>query len=146
MRYMTRLTGQFARFVICGIINTLTTYLVYLACLYIVRYSMAYTLSFASGIFISYYLNSRYVFYEKLSWRKALKYPLVYLVQYLLGITSLYLLVELAGVSEVIAPIFVVLITVPVTFLLSRRVIAGSAGGRKKRGEKRETVGEQERG
>jgi len=142
MRYMTRLTGQFARFVICGVINTLTTYLIYLICLYAVRYSMAYTLSFASGIFISYYLNSRYVFREELSWRKALKYPLVYLVQYLLGISSLYLLVELAGVSEVIAPIFVVLITVPVTFLLSRRIIAGGEDGKRKRKEGRKITGE----
>lgn len=140
MKYMTRLTGQFTRFVICGFINTLATYLIYLACLYIVRYSMAYTFSFVSGIFISYYLNSRFVFREELSWRKAIKYPLVYLVQYLLGITSLYLLVELARVSEVIAPIFVVLITVPVTFLLSRRVIAGDEDGKQR--EERKTLSE----
>lgn len=144
MRYMTRLTGQFARFVICGIINTLVTYLIYLGCLYRVTYAIAYTISFVSGIFISYYLNSRYAFRQELSWRKALKYPVVYLAQYLLGIGSLYLLVELIGVSQVIAPVFVVLITVPATFFLSRRVIIGGTVSEEVRyGQNKETNSQQ---
>lgn len=143
MRYMTRLTGQFARFVICGIINTLVTYLIYLGCLYRVSYAIAYTISFVSGIFISYYLNSRYAFRQEMSWRKALKYPAVYLAQYLLGIGSLYLLVELIGVSKVIAPVFVVLITVPATFLLSRRVITGGEAAEEAYGQDQKTSSEE---
>lgn len=125
---------EFMRFVICGIINTLITFLIYLGCLYMVGYSLAYTFSFICGIFISYYLNSRYVFQKALSWRRALQYPLVYLAQYVLGISSLYLLVEILDLSEIVAPVFVVLITVPATFLLSRRVI-GRKGKETSQGE-----------
>lgn len=120
---MINSASEFIRFIICGIINTLLTYLIYLGGLCMVGYSLAYTFSFICGIFISYYLNSRFVFQKALSWRKALQYPLVYLLQYVLGISSLYLLVEILGLSEIIAPVIVVFITVPATFLLSRRVI-----------------------
>jgi putative flippase GtrA len=114
---------EFNRFILIGGINTVLTYFIYVFFLFFVAYSAAYTLSYFSGIFISYYLNSRFVFKEKLSLKKAFQYPVVYFVQYLLGLLLLHFLVRFLNISELIAPLFIVIITIPVTYLLSRFII-----------------------
>lgn len=110
-----------------GGINAGLTYGLYLLLLLIVRYTFAYSGSYAAGIFLSYYLNARFVFRERLRLSKALKYPSVYLVQYLVGLGLLYLLVETLHLDKRLAPLAIVVITVPATFVLSRYIIRGKA-------------------
>lgn len=126
MKYINDKITEFSRFIICGGINTLLTYIIYVVALRFYRYSISYSISFLAGIFIAYYLNSRFVFEQELSLKKAISYPLVYLVQYLLGILALYVLVELLSVNKLIAPLIIVAISVPVTFLLSKLIIKGN--------------------
>jgi putative flippase GtrA len=114
---------EFSVFLVCGVVNTVLTYGLYLVLLWVVSYPTAYTISYAVGILLSYCLNARFVFKEKLRLSKALQYPVVYLVQYLLGIVLLYLLVEIAHLSRVLAPLVIVAITMPITFFLSRFII-----------------------
>ena len=108
-----------------GGINSGLTYGLYLLLLLMMRYPFAYTGSYVAGIFLSYYLNARFVFRERLSLSKALKYPSVYLLQYVLGFALLYVLIESLHVNKKIAPLVVVVITVPATFLMSRYIIRG---------------------
>lgn len=134
---MSRLTNWLARqrathrelvaFVLVGGVNTLLTYGIYLALLRVVSYPVAFTGSYVTGIFLSYYLNARFVFREPVRLSKALQYPVVYVVQYLLGVGLLYLFVEQLHFNKAIAPLAIVLITVPCTFVLSRYVIRGRA-------------------
>ena len=114
---------QFARFLISGGINTGLTYLIYVGLVLFLAYPVAYTITTILGVFISYLLNAIFVFRRKLSLSAALRYPVVYVVQYLLGLLLLYLLVEVAHLSKFIAPLFIVLVTVPITYFLSRTVI-----------------------
>ena len=114
---------EFIRFIFFGGVNTLLGYLIYAILLLFFTYPISYTVSYVLGIFVSYYLNSKFVFNGGLSLKKAFQYPLVYLVQYLLGILFLYVLVEIVSVHKLIAPGFVVLLTVPVTYSLSRLII-----------------------
>ena len=78
---------------------------------------------------MSYYLNSRFVFRREVSLTKALRYPTVYLVQYLLSVLLLCVLIEIFSLNKLIAPALVILITIPVTFSLSRFIIKGRLGG-----------------
>jgi len=121
------INSEFLRFVISGAINTGSSYLLYLLLLLFLPYSIAYTLSYFSGIVLSYYLNSRFVFHQALDWKKAVQYPLVYAVQYLASFLLLTLFVQVLHISDVIAPILVVLASIPLTFSLSRRIIKGRA-------------------
>ena len=125
----TRTKREFARFVAFGTVNTFSSYLIYLLLLLLVSYPIAYTLSFACGIFLSYCLNAYFVFGEKLRLSRALQYPLVYLVQYLVGLALLYLLVEVAQISKLAAPFVVVVLTVPITYKLSRYIIKRTPQG-----------------
>lgn len=85
---------------------------------------MAYTLSFVSGILLSYGLNARYVFRANITLDTFFRFPAVYLGQYLLGLAVISLLVEKLGVAAWLAPAVVLLITVPTTFMLSRKVFS----------------------
>ncbi|MEN6326647.1 MAG: GtrA family protein [Syntrophomonas sp.] len=125
MKFIDEQLKEYQRFFWCGLINTILTFIIYILVLKIFIYSLAYTISFVSGIFISYYLNCSFVFKKKLSLKSALQYPLVYLAQYLLGVSALYVLVEKFLIQQWLAPLLVLFITVPLTFVMSRRVIKG---------------------
>lgn len=111
------------RFLIAGLVNTLIGYLLYLLLLLILPYQAAYTTSYGAGIFISYYLNSVYVFQRPLRWSSAVQYPLVYLVQYVTGLVTISLLVEQLSVDTRIASLLTILITLPLVYILSRAII-----------------------
>lgn len=114
---------QFSRFLIVGAVNTIVTYLIYVTLVLFCAYPVAYTVTWALGIFISYFLNARLVFRIKLRLVSALQYPVVYLAQYVIGLVLLYLLVERAHFSKFVAPILVVFVSAPITYVLSRYVI-----------------------
>lgn len=113
------------KFVVSGGINTLATYIIYLLLLMIFNYSVAYTLSYLSGILISFYLNSIFVFKEKVTLKKFLRFPIVYAVQYLVNMFMIYVLVEELHVTAQIVPLIVIVITIPITYILSKVIIKG---------------------
>jgi putative flippase GtrA len=118
---------QFSRFVIMGGVNTVVTYLIYVALLSIMAYPLAYSVTFALGVILSYLLNARFVFRKRFSLVAALQYPVVYVAQYVMGLGLLYLLVEVFHLSKVVAPILIVFVSVPITYVASRRVIGRDA-------------------
>lgn len=108
-----------------GVVNLIFTYLIYLGLHVFLSYPAAYTGSYVCGILISYVLNARFVFKERLRVIKALQYPIVYVSQYLIGMALLYVLVEMGHVSSSLAPLVIPVVTVPATFVLSRYLIKG---------------------
>lgn len=76
------------------------------------------------GILISYGLNAVFVFRAKIAIRSLIRFPLVYLVQYVLGMVLVVTLIEFVGVAAWVAPIFAILVTVPLTFVLSRLIFS----------------------
>ena len=121
--------NEFFKFIFFGGINTVLSYAIYVVLLLFLIYPVAYSLAYFLGIFISYYLNSRFVFKRDVRLVKAFQYPLVYLVQYLLGVSLLSVLIEIFSLNKFIAPALVIMITIPVTFSLSRFIIKGRLGG-----------------
>ncbi|MBI5438018.1 MAG: GtrA family protein [Nitrosomonadales bacterium] len=115
--------GEFARFLLAGAANTLLTYLLYLFLLEFLAYLLAYSITFCTGIALSYFLNVYFVFKQRASFSSFVKFPIVYIIQYSLGAAILWLLVDMAGVSPAIAMIGVIAATIPVTFLASRFVL-----------------------
>lgn len=124
--------NEFIRFLFAGSVNTVATYLIYALLLRLFPYLVSYSVSYALGICLSYYLNSRFVFNTDLAVGRALRYPLVYVIQYVLGALLLYLLVEVLAIHKLFAPVLIILFTVPVTYFFSRLIIKGrsSSGAR----------------
>ena len=122
MRFINR---EVYRFIFWGGVNTLTGYLIYAFLLLLLPYLISYSIGFVFSIFVSYFFNSIFVFKQELTLSKALKYPLVYVNQYVLGAVSLYLLVHFLAINKLVAPLLVVVLTIPVTYFLSRRIVRG---------------------
>lgn len=118
-------SAQAIRFVLAGGLNTAVTYLLYLAFLPWIRYELAYVLAYVIGVGFSYLLNARFVFRQPLSLKAAIAFPLVYVIQLGAGSGLLKMLVDVLGVPVKLAPLIVVALMLPVTFLLSRRIVAG---------------------
>ena len=115
--------GEFARFLLAGATNTLLSYLLYLFLLEFLVYLLAYSIAYCIGIALSYFLNVYFVFKQRASLTSFVKFPIVYAVQYGLGVLILWLLVDGAGMAPAIAMIGVIAVTIPVTFLASRLVL-----------------------
>jgi putative flippase GtrA len=120
MRFIER---EPVRYALAGGFNTAATYAAYVLLLPFVGYAVSYTVTYAAGIALAYYLSARFVFRRPLQWRRAIQYPLVYVLQYGLGITLTTGLVQRAHLDAEFAAAVAIVLTVPFTFLLSRWII-----------------------
>ncbi len=112
----------FFRFLLSGAGNTAASYVVYLALLNVFSYRVSYTLAYASGIIIAYLAYRFYVF-RTTGGRFGLVFVCaIYLLQYLLGLTVVYVWVEFFAGPALFAPLVAVAVTIPVTFVLNRLV------------------------
>jgi putative flippase GtrA len=107
-------------FMVAGAVNTVVTYALYLVLLLVLEYRIAFTIAFVGGILLAYTLNVFFVFRTRWSFAKLLGYPLIYLVQYGLGLGLLWIEVALFDVDRQLAPLVNALLLVPVTFALNR--------------------------
>lgn len=111
------------RFLLSSGVNTVLTYIIYLILTYFTFYMVAYTISYVSGIVISYLLNSLFVFNQPLSIKKAIQYPLVYVMQFVMGSVIVFSSVQYLHLPPQIAPLLSIIIVTPITFLLTRYIL-----------------------
>jgi putative flippase GtrA len=86
----------------------------------------AYSVAYVLGIASSYAINVIFVFQARGSLKTALKFPLVYAIQYVVGLAILSSLTHY-GVDSRLAMLLVIAVSVPLTFLLTRFVLRYSA-------------------
>lgn len=115
---------EIARFLLSGGLNTALTYGIYLLVLLFLPYKTSYTISYISGIGIAYALNRFFVFKGHQGIRSVALLPLVYLVQYLCSLLILWVWVEKLGYDQRIAPLIAIIITIPLTFILSKLIFS----------------------
>ncbi len=116
---------QFIKFGIVGVINNAIYYAVYLILIKLnMHYVAANIIAFTVSVFNSYYWNNKYVFKteEKRTWWKtfAKTYISYAGTGILLSNALLILWVEVCGISELIAPLIDLVITVPINFLINK--------------------------
>lgn len=119
------------RFLVTGCINTALTWLIYLAALSVVGYSLAYTFAYAIGIVIAYVFGVGYVFRTSPTLKGFLIFPMVYLAQYLAGLGILWVAVSQLHIDEQYAIFASIIGTIPLTFALSRLVLFRAGEPRK---------------
>lgn len=114
---------QFLKFCFVGASNTIIALAVYYALWYSeVNYLLANTLAFVISVLNAFYWNNKYVFVnENLYWILVLgKTYLSYGFSFIVGTILLYIFVEFVGLSEKVAPILILLFTIPLNFLLNK--------------------------
>ncbi len=114
-----------ATFGVVGVVNTAVYYAAYLLIRLLVPYFVAHLLALAVGMVVSFFLNSYWTFRTRPTWRKFALFPLTNATNYAMITVGVVVLVEWLGVASRIAPLIAAAAAVPVTFLLSRRVLSG---------------------
>lgn len=110
------------RFLISGGLNTAVTYALYLVLLQFLNYRIAYTIAYVAGIVLAFVVNRTFVFRSHRGWRSVVLFPFVYLVQYLAGLTIAVVWIEYFRFPQELAPLAAIVVTLPLTFVLSRAV------------------------
>ncbi|MCM2676964.1 GtrA family protein [Alkalicoccobacillus plakortidis] len=122
---MKKLNNEFFRFAIVGGVNTLNYYLIFLLLNNV--FNFYYMVAHITGIFISmiisYFLNCYFTYGVKPTWRKFFQFPLTQLVNVTVSSSLVFVFVELFSLSSNIAPIAAMFITVPVTFLVTGKIL-----------------------
>lgn len=118
---------QFVKFGIVGVSNTLISYVSYLIFIFVgCHYVLASVLSFIVSVTNSFYWNNKYVFKEKVKNSRSLlkTYARTFLAYastgLLLANILLVLWVDVAGISEVIAPLINLIVTIPLNFVINK--------------------------
>ena len=118
------LMKQFTKFGVVGISNTLISLAIYYVFVFINKelYIVGNTAGFIVSVLNAYYWNNKYVFSktDKGNVRPLVKTFLAYGSTFLLGTAFLYLMINRWSVSEIIAPLINLLVTVPLNFLLNK--------------------------
>lgn len=110
------------RFLASGGINTLATWVLYALLLQVLPYRWSYTIAYLLGIALAYLLYRYYVFGTRGGRFGPLWVALIYLVQYVLGLVLVSFWVQVLRQPVVWAPIFAVLVSLPLTYMLNRFV------------------------
>lgn len=124
---------QLIKFGLVGVSNTVVSYVLYALIIFLLRgfsweqdYIFANVVSFTLSIFWSFYWNNKYVFKEEKKgsrklWRALGKCFLSYgFTGYILENILSFIWIQKLGCSRYIAPIFNLMFSVPVNFLLNK--------------------------
>lgn len=125
---LTQTHAEILKFIIVGGINTLNYYVVYLLLLKLfhIEYMISHITGFIVAFVISYYLNCYFVYRVKPTWRKFISFPITQLVNASLQTVLLYVFVSWLNLPAEIAPFAGLVITIPITFVLSKWILKDS--------------------
>lgn len=115
--------AQLVRFALVGVVNTGTYYGCYLALLTRLPYLAAHVAAFVLSMTGSFFLNSRFTYRTRPTWRKFLLFPLTNAANFVITTGGVYLLVDLAGFSSRYAPPVAAAAAIPITFVVSRTIM-----------------------
>lgn len=115
---------QFVKFGIVGLSNTLISMSIYYIFVFINRklYIIGNTVGFVVSVFNAYYWNHKYVFNKTdIGHMKPLiKTFVAYGVTFMLSTGMLFVMVRYLGISEYIAPVINLIVTIPLNFVLNK--------------------------
>ncbi|MBA8778366.1 GtrA family protein [Staphylococcus schleiferi subsp. coagulans] len=117
--------AEIFRFVLVGGINTLNYYVVYLILLNLlhIHYLISHIVGFIVAFVISYYLNCYFVYKVKPTLKKFLAFPLTQVVNMGTQTLLIFIFVRYLGFNESIAPFIGLIVTIPITYVLSKYIL-----------------------
>lgn len=113
------------RFVAVGVINTAVYYGLYLLMRNVIPYLLAHLVAVFIAMVGSFFLNCYWTFQAPPTWLKFALFPFTNATNYIVTTLGVFVLVEWFGVDQRWAPLIAAAAAIPVTFVLSRRVLIG---------------------
>lgn len=119
-----KLCIQFIKFCVVGVSNTLIALVIYYVFVIIDKdlYIVGNSVGFVVSVLNAYYWNNKYVFKknEKSTIKTLTRTFTAYGSTFLLSTVFLYLMVHKMGISEMIAPLINLIITIPLNFIINK--------------------------
>ncbi|MFI1768199.1 GtrA family protein [Streptomyces sp. NPDC020800] len=117
------MSRQILTFAVVGVVNTATYYCLYLLFLNWLPYLAAHTLAFLISMVGSFFLNARFTYRTRPTWRKFLLFPLTNVTNFLITTSGVYVIVDVLHAGSRFAPLLASAAAIPVTFVVSRWVM-----------------------
>ena len=118
---------QFVKFCVVGLTNTIIGYVVYSICVYLgMHYLLANVVGFIVSVVNAFYWSNKYVFIKgSLEYRNIYTSFFKTVLSYastgiVLNSILLWLLIDRMHISEYVAPIIILIITVPTNFIMNK--------------------------
>ena len=120
--YKNKAIIEFIKFGIVGVSNTVISLLIYYILVYFkFHYLSANISAWIISVYNAFYWNQRYVFKSDNKWYiSLLKTYLTYGLTFLFGTFLLFILIEVFNFSEYLAPLYVLMFTVPLNFFINK--------------------------
>ena len=115
---------QGMRFLAIGALNFVVTFGLYCLLVFWWHPQLAWLTVFCIGLAMGFYLHTRVVFQGRLGRRKAVGYTLLQLAMYALSSAVIHMAMSGLGVGPRTAGAIAIVINVPISFLLSRRILS----------------------
>lgn len=117
--------NEYLKFIIVGVVNTGHYYAWYVLCysLFGWNYLVSHITATVISMIGSYFLNVYFTYREKPHWKSFLLFPLTQLTNIVIQTICMYIFVDWLHLSPYFAPIATVIISVPITFVVTRRII-----------------------
>ncbi|MGL5273360.1 MAG: GtrA family protein [Phocaeicola sp.] len=110
---------EFVRFCVVGGIAAGLHYATYYLLQQLLTLNVAYTIGYLLSLLVNFILTSYFTFRTKPSTKKAAGFGFSHLINYLIHIGLLNLFVTI-GIPRLLAPVLVLIVAVPTTYLLLR--------------------------
>ncbi|MFP3324022.1 GtrA family protein [Planococcus sp. SIMBA_160] len=126
---LKRLNTEFTRFVFVGVVNTLSYYSIYLFLHNVLdwAYMLSHVIGFLISLNISFFLNTYVTYRVKPTLKKYLYFPLTQVVNMSVSTFLIFIFVEFLHINSNIAPFAAVIFTIPVTFIVSGKILKAPA-------------------
>lgn len=126
---LRRLNTEFTRFVFVGVVNTLSYYSIYLFLHNVLdwAYMLSHIIGFLISLNISFFLNTYVTYRVKPTLKKYLYFPLTQVVNMSVSTFLIFIFVEFLHINSNIAPFAAVIFTIPVTFVVSGKILKAPA-------------------
>ncbi len=126
---LKRLNTEFTRFVFVGVVNTLSYYSIYLFLHNVLdwAYMLSHIIGFLISLNISFFLNTYVTYRVKPTLKKYLYFPLTQVVNMSVSTFLIFIFVEFLHINSNIAPFAAVIFTIPVTFIVSGKILKAPA-------------------
>ncbi|WP_323100757.1 GtrA family protein [Intrasporangium sp. YIM S08009] len=112
--------GPLVRFSIVGVLNTGVYYGVYLLLVGLMPYLVAHLIGWFVAMTFSFLMNCRFTYHVRPTWRRYALFPVSNLPNVLATSVGVVALVELAHVSERLAPLIAGICAIPFSYLLGK--------------------------
>ncbi len=119
------MNNEWFKFILVGGFNTAHYYAWYVLfySLCHISYLPSHIIATILSMIASYFLNVYFTYKEKPSWKSFLLFPLTQVTNIVVQLICLVIFVDTLHVSAYIAPLVTAVVSVPITFIVTRRII-----------------------